>query len=607
MSPEFGATATLFPVDSTTLNYLNLTGRGALIDLVERYTKEQGLFRTDADPEPRFDEILDLDLGLVEPSLAGPKRPQDRVPLAAVASSFKAAFDGVEFPVEGKAIARLVGEGGNPAGEILESPPEQLQQPGAADAVTHGSVVIAAITSCTNTSNPSVMIAAGLLARKAVEAGLQCKPWVKTSLAPGSRVVTRYLDKAGLTPYLEALGFNLVGYGCTTCIGNSGPLPAEVADVVASKDLAVVAVLSGNRNFEGRIHPQVKASYLASPPLCIAYALTGTVTGNLTVDQLGSNREGKPIYLRDIWPTAEEVESLVASCVSADQFELEYGRIFRGDAMWQSMPAPTGTLFAWESTSTYVREPPYFVDFADVPRPPSNIADARVLAVLGDSITTDHISPAGSITVNSSAGEYLVAHSVPPPEFNSFGSRRGNHEVMMRGTFGNIRLRNLMVPGREGAWTRHVPSGEVMSIYEAAVRYRQQATPLIVIAGKEYGSGSSRDWAAKGSALLGVKAVIAQSYERIHRSNLVCMGVLPLQFAAGVSAESLGLTGLELFSIVGIGSGIAPLQIARVVATRPEGSQVEFDTTVRIDAPAEMEYFRHGGILQMVLRQLLLR
>ena len=605
MSPEFGATSTLFPVDSNTLKYLNLTGRGALVDLVERYTREQGLFRTDEDPEPLFNEVLDLDLESVEPSVAGPKRPQDRVPLAGVWKSFKAAFDGVEFPVEGKVIARLVGEGGNPAGEVLESPPEHMEQPSAAASVADGSVVIAAITSCTNTSNPSVMIAAGLLARNAAKAGLQCKPWVKTSLAPGSRVVTQYLDKAGLTPYLEKLGFNLVGYGCTTCIGNSGPLPAEIADVVTSKNLAVVAVLSGNRNFEGRIHGQVKASYLTSPPLCVAYALAGTVKCDLTADSLGTDPNGKPVYLKDIWPAAEEIESLVASSVSSDQFDLEYGRIFAGDDKWKSMPAPTGTLFGWDSDSTYVREPPYFIDFAGVPAPLSDITGARVLAVLGDSITTDHISPAGAITVNSPAGKYLLAHSVPPAEFNSFGSRRGNHEVMMRGTFGNIRLRNLMVPRVEGPWTIHVPSGDTMTIYDAALEYQQEGTPLVVIAGREYGSGSSRDWAAKGAALLGIKAIIAQTYERIHRSNLVCMGVLPLQFKDGDSATSLGLIGSETFSIAGIGAGITPRQDARVSVTRQDGSEVEFETTVRIDAPAEVEYFLNGGILQMVLRQLL--
>jgi aconitate hydratase len=605
MSPEFGATSTLFPVDSNTLKYLRLTGRGASVDLVERYTREQGLFRTDADAEPRFSEVLDLDLGKVEPSVAGPKRPQDRVALTGVRQSFKSVIDGARADVSAKDIARLVGESPSAAGEFLEAPPEPMEQPSAAASVTHGSVVIAAITSCTNTSNPSVMIAAGLLARKAVEAGLQRRPWVKTSLAPGSRVVTRYLDKAGLTPYLEKLGFNLVGYGCTTCIGNSGPLPEEIAQVVAANDLAVVAVLSGNRNFEGRIHSQVKASYLASPPLCVAYALVGTVMCDLTVDPLGTDARGKPVYLKDIWPTAEEIESLVALSVDSDQFDLEYGRIFEGDETWKSMPAPTGTLFDWTGESTYVREPPFFIDFAAAPAPLSDIAGARVLAVLGDSITTDHISPAGAIAVDSPAGRYLVGHGVPAAEFNSFGSRRGNHEVMMRGTFGNIRLRNALVPGAEGSWTLHVPSGDRLSIYDAAVRYQQEGTPLVVIAGREYGSGSSRDWAAKGAALLGIKAIIAETYERIHRSNLVCMGVLPLQFMDGDSAESLGLTGSETLSITGIGAGIEPRQSARVSVTRQDGSRAAFDATVRIDAPAEVEYFVNGGILQMVLRQVL--
>jgi aconitate hydratase len=604
MSPEFGATSTLFPVDSNTLGYLKLTGRGALIDLVERYTREQGLFRTDADPEPLFSEVLDLDLSQVEPSVAGPKRPQDRVSLAGVWPSFRAAFEGLELPVESKALARLVWEGGNPAGEILGSPAQHLHQPRSAASVTHGSVVIAAITSCTNTSNPSVMIAAGLLARKAIEAGLTCKPWVKTSLAPGSRVVTRYLDKAGLTPYLNKLGFNLVGYGCTTCIGNSGPLPVEIAEVVTGKDLTVVAVLSGNRNFEGRIHAQVKASYLASPPLCIAYALAGTINCDLTTDPLGNLADGRPIYLKDIWPTAEEVQSLVAASVSSDEFDLEYGRIFAGDAMWESMPAPTGTLFGWEHTSTYVREPPYFIE-RRAQEASADITRARILALLGDSITTDHISPAGSIPIDSPAGAYLLENFVSPVEFNSFGSRRGNHEVMMRGTFGNIRLHNLMAPGMEGPWTCHVPSGNRMSIYDAAVRYQQESTPLVVIAGKEYGSGSSRDWAAKGSALLGIKAVIAQSYERIHRSNLVCMGVLPLQFSAGDSPQSLGLTGFETVTISGISGSITPQQNAHVSITRQNNTTTEIDTLLRIDAMAEAEYFRNGGILQMVLRQLL--
>lgn len=605
MSPEFGATATLFPVDANTLDYLRLTGRGGSADLVERYTREQGLFRTDDAAEPNFSEVLDLDLSKVEPSVAGPKRPQDRVALAGVRQSFQSVIDGVAASVSSNEIARLTAEGCIEAGEFLKASPELLEQPSAAASVTDGSVVIAAITSCTNTSNPSVMIAAGLLARKAVEAGLRCRPWVKTSLAPGSRVVTQYLDKAGLTPYLEQLGFNLVGYGCTTCIGNSGPLPEEIAEAVTSKDLAVVAVLSGNRNFEGRIHSQVKASYLASPPLCVAYALVGTVLCDVSVDPLGADLQGKPVYLKDIWPTAREIEELVAAAVTSGQFELEYGRIFEGDDTWKSMPAPVGTLFDWAEESTYVREPPFFLDFADAPAPLADIHGARALAILGDSITTDHISPAGTITFDSPAGEYLVAHNISAEDFNSFGSRRGNHEVMMRGTFGNIRLRNSMVPGIEGPWTTHTPSGDRLTIYDAAMRYLQEDIPLVVVAGKEYGSGSSRDWAAKGATLLGIKAIIAESYERIHRSNLVCMGVLPLQFKDGDSAQSLRLTGEETFSITGIANGIEPRQIATVSVVRQDGSRTTFDTVVRIDAPAEVEYFVHGGILQMVLRQLL--
>ncbi|NHN36425.1 aconitate hydratase AcnA [Pseudomaricurvus alcaniphilus] len=605
MSPEFGATATLFPVDSNTLAYLRLTGRGDCVDLVERYTREQGLFRTDDAVEPNFSEVLDLDLSKVEPSVAGPKRPQDRVALASVRQSFQSLLDGAAGEVNSNEIARLNAEGCTEAGESPRAAPEQLQRPDAAASVTDGSVVIAAITSCTNTSNPSVMIAAGLLARKAVEAGLQCRPWVKTSLAPGSRVVTQYLDKAGLTPYLEKLGFNLVGYGCTTCIGNSGPLPEEIAEAVSSKKLAVAAVLSGNRNFEGRIHSQVKASYLASPPLCVAYALVGTVLCDLSVDPLGTDQRGNPVYLKDIWPTAAEIEAQVAAAVSSEQFDLEYGRIFEGDEKWKSMPAPAGALFDWTDDSTYVREPPFFMDIADTPPPLADIQQARALAVLGDSITTDHISPAGTIAVDSTAGEYLVAHNIPAEEFNSFGSRRGNHEVMIRGTFGNIRLRNSMVPGVEGPWTIHVPSGEQLTIYDAAMRYIQAGTPLVVIAGQEYGSGSSRDWAAKGAALLGIKAIIAESYERIHRSNLVCMGVLPLQFKDGDSAQSLHLSGDETFTITGIGNGIEPHQTVKVSVTRPDASQTTFDTLVRIDAPAEVDYFVNGGILQMVLRQLL--
>eukprot|EP00903_Cladosiphon_okamuranus_P003927 g3925.t1 len=560
MSPEFGATATLFPVDEITLKYLRLTGRGDSIDLVERYSKKQRLFRTDDDAEPNFSEVLDLDLGAVVPSVAGPKRPQDRVNLADVTESFQSVLDGTGADVSARALARLKAEGGCEASGFSEAPAEHLEQPSAAEAVGHGSVVIAAITSCTNTSNPSVMIAAGLLAKKAVEAGLQTRPWVKTSLAPGSRVVTRYLDKAGLTPYLEKLGFNLVGYGCTTCIGNSGPLPAEIAMAVDSKGLAVAAVLSGNRNFEGRIHGQVKASYLASPPLCVAYALTGTVLCDIGSESLGLGKDGEPVYLKDIWPTSEEIAELVASAVDSEQFSDEYGRIFEGDEKWKEMPAPTGTLFDWAADSTYVREPDFFRDLGTNPAPLEDIAGARALAMLGDSITTDHISPAGAITANSPAGKYLIEQGVPVEEFNSFGSRRGNHEVMIRGTFGNIRLRNTMVPGSEGPWTVHVPSGEKMSIHAASIRYQQENTPLVVIAGREYGSGSSRDWAAKGAAMLGIKAIIAEGYERIHRSNLVCMGVLPLQFKEGDSAESLGLDGTETFSITGIADGITPRQ-----------------------------------------------
>ncbi len=605
MSPEFGATATLFPVDANTLKYLHLTGRDANLDLVERYTREQGLFRTDDDVEPTFSEVLDLDLSRVEPSLAGPKRPQDRVALADVSRSFEPVMAGAIAEVSDSEITRLHSDGGSRSHESSDALPEHLRQSDAADEVTNGSVVIAAITSCTNTSNPSVMIAAGLLAKKAVEAGLQCQPWVKTSLAPGSRVVTQYLDKAGLTPYLEKLGFNLVGYGCTTCIGNSGPLPEEVATAVTSKNLAVVAVLSGNRNYEGRIHSQVKASYLASPPLCVAYALVGTVLCDLTVDSLGTDTQGKPVYLKDLWPSSEEIETLVASSVGVEQYDLEYGRIFEGDDNWKSMPAPTGTLFEWAEDSTYVREPPFFTDVTGQVRPLADIKGARALALLGDSITTDHISPAGAIAAESPAGKYLVEQGVSPADFNSFGSRRGNHQVMMRGTFGNIRLRNALVSGVEGPWTLHLPSGEKMSIYDAAMRYQQEGTPLVVIAGREYGSGSSRDWAAKGSTLLGIKAIIAESYERIHRSNLVGMGVLPLQFSDGDSASSLELTGEETFDITGIAAGIEPGQTAQVSVVRQDGSQTSFDVIVRIDAVAEVEYFRNDGILQMVLRQLL--
>ncbi len=615
MCPEYGATAAFWPVDEETLRYLRFTGREDRVDLVERYTKEQGMFRTDADPEPVFSEVLDLDLSTVVPSVAGPKRPQDRVPLSGVWESFIEAFrDRMEPDPEPTEVGRLIDEGGAHGGarEELEVDtsrpvdPENAQPVKLNDTeIRHGSVVIAAITSCTNTSNPTVMIAAGLLAKRAVEAGLETKSWVKTSLAPGSRVVTDYLEAAGLQPYLDKLGFSLVGFGCTTCIGNSGPLPDEVANAVQEKDLAVVAVLSGNRNFEGRIHPLVRASYLASPPLCVAYALTGHVETDLTREPLGVGHDGSQVYLRDLWPSAEDVQAAVADAVSPEQFKREYGRIFAGDENWNALPSPTGPMFEWDPASTYVREPPFFEGLAPEPSEPGDVLEARVLVKVGDSITTDHISPAGSIKPDSPAGKYLIEHGVEQRDFNSYGSRRGNHEVMMRGTFANVRLRNDLAPGTEGPWTTHLPSGEVMAVFDAALRYRVEGVPLLVIAGKEYGSGSSRDWAAKGPALLGIRAVLAESFERIHRSNLVGMGVLPLQFADGRSAASLGLTGRETFTIGGLAGGIGPRQEVRVRARRNEGSEVSFPATVRIDMPAEVDYYRHGGILQMVLRQML--
>ncbi|HZP91049.1 MAG TPA: aconitate hydratase AcnA [Actinomycetota bacterium] len=610
MCPEYGATAAYWPVDDETLRYLRFTGRAHLVDLVERYTKEQGLFRTDGDPEPVFSEVVDLDLSSVEPSLAGPKRPQDRVPLTGVWASFVEAFrDRLEPDPEPAEVGRLEGEGpvnGEPA---VHDHPHDPANPAASaridGEVRHGSVVIAAITSCTNTSNPSVMVAAGLLAKKAVEAGLETRPWVKTSLAPGSRVVTDYLDAAGLQPYLDKLGFSLVGFGCTTCIGNSGPLPEEVAEAVQARDLAVVAVLSGNRNFEGRIHPLVRASYLASPPLVVAYALAGDVRVNLASEPLGTRPDGSPVFLRDLWPSAEEVREAIAASVSPEQFEREYGRIFEGDERWSALPTPSGPTYAWDPDSTYVREPPFFEDLGPEVGGPADLANARCLVKVGDSITTDHISPAGSIKPDSPAGAYLIERGVEQREFNSYGSRRGNHEVMMRGTFANVRLRNELAPGTEGPWTTHLPSGERMTIYDAAMRYRREGVPLVVIAGAEYGSGSSRDWAAKGPALLGVRAVLAESFERIHRSNLVGMGILPLQFEPGQSAGSLGLTGRETFSTEGLGSGLRPRQRVRVRAVREDGSEIAFDALARVDMPAEVEYLRHGGILQMVLRQML--
>jgi aconitate hydratase len=537
------------------------------------------------------------------------------VPLSGVWESFIEAFrDRMEPDPDPTEVGRLIDEGGAHGGTKEEPDvdtsrrvdPESAQTVKLNDAeIRHGSVVIAAITSCTNTSNPTVMIAAGLLARRAVEAGLETKPWVKTSLAPGSRVVTDYLDAAGLQPYLDKLGFSLVGFGCTTCIGNSGPLPDEVASAVQEKDLAVVAVLSGNRNFEGRIHPLVRASYLASPPLCVAYAIAGHVETDLTREPIGTGPDGSPVYLRDLWPSAEEVQAAVADAISPEQFKREYGRIFAGDEHWNSLPSPTGPMFAWDAASTYVREPPFFEGLGPEPSKPEDVIDARVLVKVGDSITTDHISPAGAIKPDSPAGKYLIEHGVEQRDFNSYGSRRGNHEVMMRGTFANVRLRNELAPGTEGPWTTHFPSSEVMAVFDAALRYREEGMPLLIIAGKEYGSGSSRDWAAKGPALLGVRAVLAESFERIHRSNLVGMGVLPLQFAEGQSAASLGLSGRESFTIGGLAGGIEPKQEVTVWARLEGGSEVSFPATVRIDMPAEVDYYRHGGILQMVLRQML--
>ncbi|HEX8995630.1 MAG TPA: aconitate hydratase AcnA [Ktedonobacterales bacterium] len=597
MSPEFGATATFFPVDAETLRYLRLTGRdAALVDLAERYTKEQGLFRTDETPAPAFNELLELDLATIEPSLAGPRRPQDRVTLGGVKQNFRTAYK--------DRYESAQGEGG--AAVAVKAPTVTVEMDGEQAELTHGSVAIAAITSCTNTSNPSVMIGAGLLAKHAVERGLRVSPAVKTSLAPGSRAVTDYLESAGLIPYLDALHFNVVGYGCTTCIGNSGPLPDAVAKAVTDNDLVVAAVLSGNRNFEGRIHPQVRASYLASPPLVVAYALAGSVDVDLTNDPIGQDQEGKPVYLREIWPTPQEVQETMARVVKPEVFTAEYAHVFEGDERWRALPLPEAGsgLFAWDDASTYVRKPPFFEGVKPEPEARGNITGARVLVSAGDSITTDHISPAGSFPAASPAGQYLIEHGVQQRDFNSYGARRGNHEVMMRGTFANIRLRNLLTPNKEGYWTTHLPDGEEMTIYDASMRYQREGTPLIVLAGKEYGSGSSRDWAAKGPLLLGIRATIAESYERIHRSNLVGMGILPLQFQQGESRESLGLTGRETYDIVGIDGELKPRQLMTVRATGEDGSTKEFQAIARLDSPIDIRYYRNGGILLTVLRRL---
>jgi aconitate hydratase len=637
MSPEFGATATLFPVDAETLRYLRSTGRSPeLVDLVERYTKSQGLFRTDEAPEPQFDDLLELDLATVEPSLAGPRRPQDRVAMQNLGKAFRDAFADrfkaiqVNKTTE-EALIRLVGEGaGQPEPdpvvqkEVQDKKAAQLAQgEGNGDSrsnglkdvlvttgnvqthMTDGSVAIAAITSCTNTSNPSVMIAAGLLARHAVERGLSVSPTVKTSLAPGSRAVIDYLENADLLPYLEALRFHLVGYGCTTCIGNSGPLPEPVANAVQDNDLVVAAVLSGNRNFEGRIHPQVRASFLASPPLVVAYALAGTVDIDLTKDPIGMDVNGEAVYLRDLWPTQEEIREVVAKSITPEVFEKNYAHVFEGDEHWRALTNSTGGLFEWDANSTYIQEPPFFQWMALEPELVKDIRNARVLVILDDSITTDHISPAGNFSPNSPAGRYLLKHGVERRDFNTYGARRGNHEVMVRGTFGNIRLRNRLTPEKEGYSTVHLPDGEQTTIYEAAMRYQQESVPLLVIAGKEYGSGSSRDWAAKGPLLLGVHAVIAESFERIHRSNLVGMGILPLQFRQGENKESLGLTGREVYDIEGIEKGLKPHQVVTVKATREDGSTFSFQTMVRLDSPIDVTYYENGGILLTVLRRLM--
>jgi aconitate hydratase len=588
MAPEYGATCGIFPIDSETIEYLRLTAREpAHVELVEAYAKAQGMWHTPDSADPEFSDTLDLDLGTVEPSLAGPKRPQDQIRLEEAKSSFEAAIGKIR-------------PGGNGA-----TVPVTIEEPTPAEFdLRDGSVVIAAITSCTNTSNPSVMLAAGLVAKKAVERGLERKPWVKTSLAPGSKVVTEYLERSGLTPYLDRLGFQLVGYGCTTCIGNSGPLAETIAAAIRDHDLVACSVLSGNRNFEGRVNPHTRANYLASPPLVVAYALAGRMDIDLHTDPIGRDRDGNDVHLRDIWPTNREIRDAVRSSVSAEMFREKYSDVFHGDDLWRGLDVPEGDRYEWETDSTYVRRPTFFEDLAPRPEPLRDIEGARVLARLGDTVTTDHISPAGVIAQDSPAGRYLVEHGVSPADFNSYGSRRGNHEVMMRGTFANIRLRNELAPGTEGGWTRHLPDGEKVTIYDAAVRYAEEGVPLLVIAGKEYGTGSSRDWAAKGTFMLGIRAVIAESFERIHRSNLIGMGVLPLQFSEGEGREGLGLTGEESYEIRGIAEDLAPGKTLRVTATAPDGRKKSFEVTTRIDTPVELEYYRHGGILNFVLRSL---
>ena len=626
MSPEYGSTSSIFPIDDVTLDYLRLTGRSPeRVALVEAYAKEQGMWH-DPSHEPVFTRVVELDLGTVEPSIAGPKRPQDRIPVASAPLAIsKLLADGPakkseeagldqsgreSFPASDPIAVSHQTAADQPkkpcdCGEMHEfasNPAEVTFENGEMATIDHGAVVIAAITSCTNTSNPSVMIGAALLAKKAVERGLKRKPWVKTSLAPGSRVVTDYYERAGLTPYLDQLGFNLVGYGCTTCIGNSGPLIPEVSAAVNENDLTACSVLSGNRNFEGRIHGECRMNFLMSPPLVVAYALTGTVLADMLHDPLGIGSDGEPVYLEDIWPSEMEVDKVVSECIKAEMFTQGYADVFRGDDNWRGLDVSSSERFAWDDASTYVRHPPYFEGMPHDPEPTTDIAGARVLALLGDSVTTDHISPAGAIRPNDPAGQYLEGHGVERHDFNSYGSRRGNHEVMIRGTFANVRLRNQLVPGVEGGYTRHIPSGEQMTIFDAAQRYAEDRTPLVILAGSEYGSGSSRDWAAKGTLLLGVRAVLATSYERIHRSNLIGMGVLPLEFMNGDSVESLGLTGGETFSTKGL-EGIAPGDPlpSEVTVTADDKT---FKARVRIDTPTEAAYYQHGGILQYVLRGL---
>jgi len=587
MSPEYGATVGYFPVDDETLRYLELTGRDPhLIKLVESYAKEQGMYRTDASPDPMFTDTLELDLASVVPSIAGPRRPQDRIALTESKKAFK------------EALPSLIKSGGTDKSVAVQMNGDKFQ-------LTHGSVVISAITSCTNTSNPSVLIGAGLLAKNASEKGLTRKPWVKTSLAPGSKVVTEYLKDSGLLPYLEKIGFHIVGYGCTTCIGNSGPLPEPVMNAIQEGDLVAAAVLSGNRNFEGRIHANVRANYLASPPLVVAYALAGSMDVDLYNDPLGNDKQGKPVYLKDIWPSPEEVNATMRKSVRSEMFKKEYSRATEGDDQWKSMPVPEGELFKWDTQSTYVREAPYFDGMNKTPAAPKPISGARVLVLLGDSVTTDHISPAGAIEKNGPAARYLTNNDVLPRDYNQYGARRGNHEVMMRGTFANVRLKNTLAPGTEGGVTVHLPDKKQMSIYDAAMQYQKEGTPLIVVAGKEYGTGSSRDWAAKGPRLLGIKAAIAESFERIHRSNLIGMGIVPLVFKPGENLKSHNLTGFEKFDILGIGPGLKLRQELTVRATADDRKVTEFKVICRIDTPAELEYYRHGGILEYVLRQLL--